>query len=56
MPAEWTAGRGATVRRGDAAAAGRSGQQQEDFGVAAGTAGHGTTARKGGTTKERGSV
>ena len=38
VTAEWTAGRGATARRGDAAAVGKSGRRQEDLGAAAGTA------------------
>lgn len=53
---EWTAGRGAMARRGDAAAIGGSGRRQEDLGVAVWTACHGATTRRGGALTVCGSV
>ena len=50
MTTEWIAGRGATTRRGNAAAAGGSGRRREDLGAAAGTAGRDAAARRGDAT------
>ena len=48
MMVDWPAGHGATARRGDATAAGRSGRRREDLRAAMGTAHRGATARRGG--------
>ena len=52
----WTAGRSATVRRGDATAAGESRRRREDLGAAAGTSYCGTTAQWGDAVATRGLV